>query len=299
VPGGGDFAGLEYGLPVGLLRPGGDELKLRPGAASLTLALLGALAWVAATPAVETVLVHRTVVVGRSVDGRPITAIEIGDPAASDKALVVGCIHGTECAGIAVANRLTAMAARPGFDLWVVPDLNPDGDAAGMRGNAHGVDLNRNFPWRWKHLKGVFFSGPRPLSEPESRFVYHLILRIRPKVSIWFHQHLDVVDESGGSLAVEREFAAVAGLPLKRLAREPGSVVGWENHLLRSGTAFVVELPAGALSLQATARLTRAVLAVTGGAGSTRSQLVSHASSGRIDGIPSAAFRAFLAAARG
>jgi hypothetical protein len=33
------------------------------------------------------------------------------------------------------------------------------------------------------------------------------------------------------------------GLPLRRLLRYPGSVVGWENHLLYQGTAFVVELP--------------------------------------------------------
>ena len=88
--------------------------------------------------------------------------------------------------------------------------------------------------------------------------------RVRPQVSIWFHQHLDVVDESGGRLAVERRFATLAGMRLKRLAREPGSVVGWENHMLAKTTAFVVELPAGALSPPATTRLARVVLAVAG-----------------------------------
>ncbi len=275
-------------------------MKLRRHVAVVTaLAVLGALVSAATTQASDVVLVHRTVLIGRSVDGRPITAIEVGDPFAPDKALVVGCIHGTECAGVAVADRLTAIAPSVGLDLWIVPNLNPDGYAAGTRGNAHGVDLNRNFPWRWKRLQGVFYSGPHPLSEPESRFVYHLILRIRPSISIWFHQHLDVVDESGGKLAVEREFAADAGMRLKRLVREPGSVVGWENHRLKSGTAFVVELPAGALSPSATTRLTRAVLAVTRAGAAAGPQLVSHRGFDRIDGYPAGAFRTFLGAARG
>jgi protein MpaA len=172
---------------------------------------------------------------------------------------VVGCIHGDEPAGIAVA-RLLERASPRGVDLWVVPVLNPDGEAADTRGNAHGVDLNRNFPWRWQRLRGIFSSGLRPLSEPESRIAYRLIRRVRPQISIWFHQHLGVVDESGGNATVERRFAALVGLPLVRLAREPGSVVGWENHTFPRTTAFVVELPAGSLSAAAARREARAVL---------------------------------------
>jgi murein peptide amidase A len=104
--------------------------------------------------------------------------------------------------------------------------------------------------------------GLRPLSEPESKIAYRLIRRVRPQISIWFHLHLDVVDESGGNPAVERRFAALAGLPLARLTREPGSVVGWENHTFRRTTAFVVELPAGALTAIAVRRDARAVVAV-------------------------------------
>jgi len=205
---------------------------------------------------------RRSLIVGRSVDGRPITAVESGDFDSPARVLVVGCIHGNEPAGIAVAAQLMAAPPVPELDLWIVPDLNPDGVAAGTRGNAHGVDLNRNFPWRWRPLSGLFFSGRRPLSEPESRSAYRLIQRVRPEVSIWFHQHLDLVDESGGSLAVERLFASLVGLPLLRLARHPGSVVGWENHAYPRTTAFVVELPAGPLTPAVARRQARAVIAV-------------------------------------
>jgi murein peptide amidase A len=208
--------------------------------------------------------VERRVLLGRSVDGRPIDAVEIGDPRTRRKELVVGCIHGNEPAGIAVAQSLERSSPH-GLDLWIVPVLNPDGRAADTRGNARGVDLNRNFPWRWRRLSGVFDSGTRPLSEPESRIAYRLVRKLRPQVSIWFHQHLDLVDESGGSVAVERRFAALSGLRLVRLPREPGSVVGWENAALPGSAAFVVELPAGALSAHAAKRLARAVVRVGSG----------------------------------
>jgi protein MpaA len=203
----------------------------------------------------------RRFLLGRSLDGRPIYAYRVGDPQSARRELVVGCIHGDETAGIAIAQRLER-ASPADLDLWIVPVLNPDGAAAGTRGNAHGVDLNRNFPWRWRRLAGAFYSGPRPLSERESRIAFRLIRRLRPQVSIWFHQPLDVVDRSGGSAAVERRFAALVGLPLRRLRREPGSVVGWEDHSFPGTTAFVVELPARKLSAARVGRFARAVLAV-------------------------------------
>src|SRR5216684_4455946 len=139
---------------------------------------------------------------GRSWQGRPIEAVEVGNRAGIP-VLVVGCIHGNETAGIAIAHALERLSPRD-LDLWIVPDLNPDGVAADTRQNAHGVDLNRNFPWRWRDLEGIYDSGSRPLSEPEVRAAARLILRVRPTISIWYHQHLDLVDESGGSLAIER-----------------------------------------------------------------------------------------------
>ena len=167
----------------------------------------------------------------------------------------------TSAPGPRITDRLVTLRATVRVDLWVIRDINPDGAARGTRENARGVDLNRNFPWRWRALEGVYDSGPRPLSEPESRIVYKLIRRLHPVVSIWFHEHLDLVDESGGSVAVARRFAALAKLPLARLTREPGSITTWENHAL-AGTAFVVELPPGQLPPAAASRLAHAVLTV-------------------------------------
>lgn len=203
---------------------------------------------------------ERTLLLGRSVEGRAIRAIEVGDPNGT-RILVVGCIHGNEPAGIAVTRRL-AQLSPSGVDLWIVPELNPDGRAAGTRGNASGVDLNRNFPFRWRRLGGVFYSGARPLSEPEARLAYRLILRLRPAVTIWFHQRLNLVWASGGDPVLERRFARVSGLPYRRLPPIRGSAIDWQNRRLPGTTAFAAELPAGAASQRAVERYVRAVLAV-------------------------------------
>ena len=198
---------------------------------------------------------------GSSADGRPIVAIESGDFDSQRRELIVGCIHGDECAGVAIARRL-AEAPPPGkVDLWIVPNLNPDGFAAGTRTNARGVDLNRNFPWRWRRLVGVS-SGPHPLSEPEARIAYRLIERLRPGVTIWFHQHLHVVDDSTGSRPLERQFASTVGFPIAPLTREPGSATNWQNHCFPAATAFVVELAAGPVRPALLRRFTRAVAAI-------------------------------------
>jgi protein MpaA len=186
----------------------------------------------------------------------------IGDPQAPHPALLVGCIHGNETAGIAVANRLRAWRPPPGSALWIVPDLNPDGVAAGTRANAHGVDLNRNFPFRWRQLGAPGsgqYAGPHALSEPESRIAHELILRLRPRLTLWFHQPLGVTDRSGGDVRVERRFAKLSGLPLRTLTRYPGSVATWQDAQVRSGTAFVVELPPGRPPQGAVNRYARAV----------------------------------------
>jgi murein peptide amidase A len=206
---------------------------------------------------------RRVITIGHSVRGRPTRAVLVGDPGARRAVLVVGCIHGNEHAGVAIAKLLAAGSTVPGVALWIVPVLNPDGVAADTRQNADGVDLNRNFPYRWRPLgtRGYLqYSGPHALSEPESRAAQRFILRITPQITIWFHQPLGLVDLSGGRASLEREYARLVGLSVMRLLRYPGSAVGWENHVLPSTTAFVVELPPGRPSTRDAARYAAAAV---------------------------------------
>ena len=102
------------------------------------------------------------------------------------------------------------------------------------------------------------------MSEPEARLARDLILRLRPRLTVWFHQPLAVTDRSGGDVALERRFAAISGLPLRRLPRYHGSAATWENHRLPEATAFVVELPAGPASGEQLRGYVRAVRTVAG-----------------------------------
>jgi protein MpaA len=201
----------------------------------------------------------RTVLVGRSWQGRPIRAVEVGNPSGT-RVLVVGCIHGNEPAGIAIADALEHLSPRH-LDLWIVPDLNPDGVASDTRQNARGVDLNRNFPWHWRPMSGVYASGSHPLSEREARIAHALILRLHPHLTVWFHQHLDMVWASGGKRRIEKVFARVSGLPYHPMPQLAGSAISWQNNALHGTTAFAAELPAGQPSAGQVVRYMRAVLA--------------------------------------
>jgi protein MpaA len=214
-------------------------------------------------PAYAHPAVAERLVIGTSVEGRPIVAWRFGQARARRRILVVGCIHGNECAGLAITTALRRTPVPKGVQLWLVPEMNPDGTAADTRQNAHGVDLNRNFPYRWRaNSDPTYYSGPYAASEPETRAAMTLVRRLRPAVTIWYHQHMDLVDLSGGDRGVARRYARVAGLRPTCLTFLPGEETAWSNHLFPGTTSFVVELPAGAVSPQALVRHLRAVRAM-------------------------------------
>jgi protein MpaA len=181
-------------------------------------------ALIAATLAVGAPVPVRHEIVGRSVRGAPIRATVVGDPAAPRAVLVVACLHGNEPAGMSVIRRLRRARPPAGTVLWLIGRANPDGCRAGTRHNARGVDLNRNAPWRWRRTGppgSTFYAGRRPASEPETRALLRLVRRVRPIVTIWYHQAAALVDDSGGDRHIERRYAELSGLPLCAAAAAP------------------------------------------------------------------------------
>ena len=196
----------------------------------------------------------RSQAIGESTRGLPIRLFTLGS--GRPRILVVGCIHGNECAGSVVATRL--LYARPPRrgSIAIVQDLNPDGHAARRRGNAHGVDLNRNFPGTWRRLPT---SGPSPESEGETQLAMSLIRRLRPEITIWFHQPQTLVRAWGPSVAVARRYARLAGMRFRRLRWPPGSATAWQHGAFPGSRAFVVELRPGELGIREAGRYAEAV----------------------------------------
>lgn len=209
---------------------------------------------------------------GESVQGRTIRAVRVGERDAERKALVVGSIHGDEPAGIDVTRRLRQFRNLRNVDIWVIDAVNPDGLAARRRQNARGVDLNRNFPHRWRPSSpgSRYYGGRRPVNQPESRIIRRLVKRIRPSVSIWYHQPWGhVILPNRGPAKIHRRYARLARFPARKLqgslARLPGTVIGWQNKRFPGTTAFVVELGASQPSPRKQARHARAAARVAAG----------------------------------
>src|SRR3954470_18128024 len=128
------------------------QVTMRRTTSLLAALLVGSLLAAPLQPrraAASTAPLVEKVVIGTSVQGRPIVATRRWRPGATRTLLVIGNVHGDEQAGLRVVHRLRTRSLPAAVDLWLIRSANPDGTAADRRTNAHGVDLNRNFPRRW------------------------------------------------------------------------------------------------------------------------------------------------------
>jgi protein MpaA len=213
-------------------------------------------------PGATTAKVH-WMLLGRSEQGRAILAARVGNPS-GPRVLVVGCIHGNETAGILIARALEHASTVD--DVWILPDLNPDGVAHGTRQDADGVDLNANWSSGWQR-GGVpfdpYYGGRYPFSERETRLARALILKIHPRLTVWYHQHMDVIWAYGPSTSAGRLYARATGMRLYHHHWLPGTSTNWQNHHVAATASVTVELAAGALTRAEVLRHLRAVLSVT------------------------------------
>ena len=189
---------------------------------------------------------------GKSVLGIPL---EVWRPSDRCRILIHAGIHGEEGETTVVLSRALRWLSEPSPWCAVVLAANPDGLIRGTRGNARGVDLNRNFPTSDWGPGSVFHRstldaprevalspGSAPGSEPETRALMALIEELRPEAVVALHAPLACIDDDKmGSLA--HWLAGRTGLDLVSDVGypTPGSFGTWggENDV----TVVTYELP--------------------------------------------------------
>jgi protein MpaA len=188
------------------------------------------------------VLRHPHQTYGSSVDGLPLT-VYMPD-SRSAEVLILAAIHGDEAETTVVVSE--ALRTLPAGDLKAAVILcgNPDGILRGSRGNARGVDLNRNFPTsNWSpdpvHYKSrandardiALSPGAEPSSEPETKALLALMEKLSPRAIVTLHSALACVDDSGAS-HLGRQLADRCALPfLTEIGyATPGSMGTWASE---------------------------------------------------------------------
>lgn len=179
------------------------------------------------------------VIAGRTVQGRHIELFVRAVDAPRRRVLVIGGLHGNEPVTPPAVRGLFNATIAPDVEVWLVPVANPDGSAAGLRCNANGVDLNRNFPWDWRPSDG----GPSPLSEPETQALVAMVEHLRPDVVIWVHQPLGYVSAIGAtSSALERAWADATGIRVRPDVTQHGGGESW-SAFVANVPSMLIELP--------------------------------------------------------
>ncbi len=190
----------------------------------------------------------------RSVKGQPMWVRDLPVPHAKLRVLVVGGIHGDELSSASLALHWIAMAQEiPAQTHWrFVPLLNPDGllTSPARRTNAHGVDLNRNFPTpKWDKEAPIYWEkkvkrdprrwpGPRPLSEPESKYLHDEMERFKPDMIVSIHAPYGVLDFDGPI----KPPAKLGRLYLDQVGIFPGSL-GNYGGIHKGMPVVTIELP--------------------------------------------------------
>src|SRR5687768_4207858 len=188
------------------------------------------------------VIRHATTEYGTSAEGIPLT-VYLPDSGSAD-IVILAAIHGDETETTVVVSE--ALRCIPAGDLRaaVILSGNPDGILRGTRGNAAGVDLNRNFPtsnWspdpvcyksRANDARDIALSpGSQAASEPETTALLSLLARIEPRAVVSLHSALACVDDSGAS-NLGRQLSDRCALPfLTEIGYPtPGSMGTWAGE---------------------------------------------------------------------
>lgn len=160
------------------------------------------------------------VVIGHTVLGRPIEAIQFAPPGYArprPPALLFAAIHGDEPVSQLMLERLAdeLIERPPGRETWIVPCVNVDGILAGTRNNANDVDLNRNFAsasWGTQRRPG-YNPGAAPEDQPETQALVKLLAHCGAHRIISVHATYRMVNWDGAAEQLALEMSERCGYP--------------------------------------------------------------------------------------
>lgn len=170
----------------------------------------------------------QTSCIGESCQKRPLTLFTPSAEVGRLNTLFLGVFHGDEgLSGKLLQAFLThlrtadallpAVPLGPELSFGIIPVVNPDGLATKTRVNAHGVDLNRNFPtanWICENENTPYYSGPHAGSEPETQALIRLIEQTQPKKIISIHTPYRVVNYDGPAEPLAQMISGHTGYPV-------------------------------------------------------------------------------------
>ncbi len=178
--------------------------------------------------------------IGYSESGKPILVVKaVGEDNPSQdrlKVLIFAQQHGNEQSGKEAALLLISDLAKninthwlDKLEIWIVPQMNPDGSDANERRNTTGIDLNRD------HVV---------LSASETRALRSLFLREQPHVTIDIHEY-QPFRESWEKFGAYKTFDVQAGVPTNlnvdstiRSFALHKAIPALEEHLISKGFSF-------------------------------------------------------------
>ena len=168
--------------------------------------------------------------IGKSIENRNLIAFKISDNVNQDEnesaIILLGTYHAREWISLNTTylilqelvtsynNDASTAELINNSEIWIVPLVNPDGHEysrltyrlwrKNRRNNGdgtYGVDLNRNHSFNWgldnigssNRTVSYTYRGTTADSEPETRAVRDLVLKVRPQILISYHSYSQII----------------------------------------------------------------------------------------------------------